>query len=92
MKRLHVVFALCLGSLGGSSVGCGAAQMAPEPVKVVAVDCYQRPLAQDQCWTVVQFPNGERRAKLGRWGKVGEEFKASRTDERTLAGQPEGWR
>ena len=89
MNRLNAVFALGLTTL---AVGCGAPEPA-ERVTVVIVDCQGRApfFEAKDCNTVVEFPNGERRARPGRWGKVGDQFTASRFDP-ALSSGGDGWR
>ena len=48
-----------------------------EDVEVVVVRCEQRKGSAD-CVTIVEFPDGTRRLRVGQWGYEGETFKASK--------------
>lgn len=48
-----------------------------ESVRVVAL--YDHPNGLHPMSTIVEFPDGTRRMKEGKWGEVGDEFKAYKT-------------
>ena len=69
-------------------VGCGAPYSPPEDVRIVTVRCETRK-GQADCNTVVEFPDGTRWMRGGKWGEVGDTFTASREMRRNY---PTVWR
>ena len=68
---------LAIAALLALIAGCDSVEPEREAVHIVAV-VYDEETGKPDWYTIVEFPNGERRHRWNKYGEVGDEFTAVR--------------